>query len=90
MANVYVTDKKGFTVSFIVDDLKASLGHIHLLIGKKLVHLNDISFIPQGRPDYPLNLYVKQGGDFGVYYFEEFDPWKHDVPKNPRKYLRSA
>lgn len=90
MANVYVTDKKGFTVSFIVDDLKATLGHIHLKIGMKLVHLDEMSFIPTGRPDYPLNLYVKQGGDLGVYRFEEYNPWKHDVPKNPRKYIRTA
>lgn len=90
MANVYVTDKRGFTASFIVDELKVTLGHLHLRIGRKLVHISDISVIPAGRPDYPVNLYVKQEGDLGVYHFEEFDPWKHDIPKNPRKYLRTA
>ena len=89
MANVYVTSK-GFTASFVVDELKVSLGKLHLRIGMKLIHLDDFSVIPEGRPDYPVNLYVKQEGDLGVYRFEEYNPWKHDVPKNPKKYLKTA
>lgn len=88
--NVYVTDKRGFTASFEVDGIETCVGHLHLHIGEKIVYLEDISLIPQGRPDYPLNLYVIQGGDLGVYRFEEYNPWKHDVPKNPKKYLRTA
>ena len=86
--NVYVTDRRGFTASFIVDGIEVSVGYLHLYIGKKIVHLDDIRLIPAGMPDYPLNLYVIQ--EEGVYRFEEFDPWKHDVPKNPRKYLRTT
>ena len=89
--NVYVTDKRGFTAFWIADEIKVSIGKLHIRIGQKLIHLDDIGIVPKGRPDYPPSLYVRQGGDLGVYYFEEYNPYTMgDVQYNPKKYLHTA